>query len=252
VLISLHLDHQIPLHAAGARRVRQDVKLCALAVLATLPAAAAGFDAANAGAVLKAVESRYNRPRTMQMAFEQSLTGGARMSRAESGVLFLAKPGKMLWRYNEPAGKVFLVDGKTVWFYTPNTGRVERSPVRQSDDMRAPLAFLLGELDFAKFFNEFRTKPEGTDGQAIRITAAPKSKRAPYTEVQFVVNQAYDITLLEVAGEDGSRMRFRFSGLTANPKLDPKLFQFVAPAGAQVVEAAGEADGNEAGGAGKP
>jgi outer membrane lipoprotein carrier protein len=189
-------------------------------------------EAVNVGVLLKAVEARYNRPKTMQMAFEQSLTGGARMSRRETGELFLSKPGKMLWRYQEPAGKTFLVDGKNVWFYTPNTGRAERSSARQTDDVRAPLAFLLGELDFQKYFNEFRAKPEG---DSTRITAVPKSKKAPYTQVEFVVTPAYDIRTLKVQIQDGSVMEFGFTAVTPNPKLDPKMFQFQAPAGAQVV-----------------
>jgi outer membrane lipoprotein carrier protein len=169
----------------------------------------------------------------MQMAFEQSLKGTGMIARRESGQLYLAKPGKMLWHYSEPAGKMFLVDGKSVWFYTPNTNRVEHSPVKQSDDMRAPLAFLLGELDFQKYFDQFRTKPEG---DSLRITAAPKSKRAPYSEVEFVVSPEYDIRSLKVSSQDGSVMQFGFSQVTPGPKLDAKLFQFAPPAGAELVE----------------
>jgi outer membrane lipoprotein-sorting protein len=91
---------------------------------------------------------------------------------------------------------------------------------------------LLGELDFQKFFSEFRAKPEG---DSTRITAVPKSKKAPYTQVEFVVTPAYDIRLLKVQIQDGSVMEFGFTAVTPNPKLDPKMFQFQAPAGAQVV-----------------
>ena len=202
-------------------------------MFAAILAVAGSLPGADVGAMLKAVEARYNRPKTMQMAFEQSLTGGARMSRKETGELYLQKPGKMLWRYADPAGKVFLIDGKTVWFYTPNTKRVERSPVKQSDDMRAPLAFLLGELDFQKFFSEFRAKPEGEN---TRIQAKPKSNKAPYTDVEFVVTPAYDIQSLKVLGQDGSTGEFKFTKVQPGPKLDPKLFEFQAPAGAEIVE----------------
>ena len=219
------------------------VKHCFLFTLVVIgwagfvPAQAASLAQASVPDVLKAVEARYNRPKTMQMAFEQSLTGGARISQRETGELFLAKPGKILWRYQQPAGKFFLVDGKSVWFYTPNTGRVEHSPVKQSDDMRAPLAFLLGQLDFSKFFDMFRAKPEG-DG--LRITASPKSKRAPYTEVEFVVSPEYDIRALKVLGQEGSVMEFSFSQVMPNPKLDARMFQFQQPAGSQVVEVEAE------------
>ena len=124
---------------------------------------------------------------------------------------------------------------KSVWFYTPNTGRVERSAVKQSDDMRAPLAFLLGELDFQKYFGEFRSAPEAGLPGATRITAAPKSKKAPYSQVEFVVTPDYDIRTLKVLGQDGAVMEFGFTGVTPSPKLDAKMFQFQAPAGVEIV-----------------
>ena len=196
-------------------------------------AVAGSLPGADVGAMLKAVEARYNRPKTMQMAFEQSLMGTARISQREKGELYLQKPGKMLWRYAEPSGKFFLIDGKTVWYYSPNTKKVERSPVKESDDVRAPLAFLMGQLDFNKYFSEFRAKPEGEN---TRIQAKPKSKNAPYTDVEFVVTPAFDIASLKVLGREGSTSEFRFTNVQPGPKLDPKLFDFQAPAGAEIVE----------------
>jgi outer membrane lipoprotein carrier protein len=190
-------------------------------------------EAVDVVAALGKVEQRYNRAKTMQLAFQQSLTGGPGLARTETGDLFLAKPGRMLWRYKTPMGKLFLVDGKFVWFYTPTSKRVEKSPVKESDDLRAPLAFLLGQLDFKRFFDTFRSKQEGAN---LRISARPKSKRAPYSEVEFVITPASEISNLRVLGLDGSVMEFAFSGLQANPKLEASLFTFQPIAGADVVE----------------
>ena len=56
--------------------------------------------------------------------------------------------------------------------------------LKESDDMRAPLAFLLGKLDFQKEFRNLQAKPEGAD---TRITAEPKTDNLPYSAVEFVV-----------------------------------------------------------------
>ena len=64
------------------------------------------------------------------------------------GDLYLRKPGKMRWDYKTPAGKLFLSDGKQVYFYNPATNRAEKTKLKETEDMRAPLAFLLGKLDF--------------------------------------------------------------------------------------------------------
>ena len=52
----------------------------------------------------------------------------------------------MRWEYSEPAGKLFLSDGKLIYYYNPVSKRAEKLKLRESEDMRAPLAFLLVNL----------------------------------------------------------------------------------------------------------
>jgi outer membrane lipoprotein carrier protein len=186
------------------------------------------------------IENRYNRSRSMQLLFEQTYTGHGRPPRTESGALFLRKPRRMRWDYREPAGKLFLADGKNVYFYSPAARRVEKTPLKESGDLRAPLAFLIGRLDLRRDFATFRSKPEGDH---LHITALPKSKKAPYTEVEFVVAPDFRIERLVVQGQDNSTMEFRFSGEKPNPALAEELFTFQMPEGAELVEIADEEEG---------
>jgi outer membrane lipoprotein carrier protein len=139
----------------------------------------------------------------------------------------------MRWEYRQPPGKLFLTDGKAAWFYSPHSNRVEKSRMKASDDLRAPLAFLIGRLDFRRDFKEFRTYPEGPD---TYIVAAPRSDRAPYSQVAFRVNRQRQITLLRVTGQDASILVYRLSDEVVNPALDPRLFAFEPPAQAEIVE----------------
>lgn len=188
--------------------------------------------------VLKGVENRYNRARTLQVLFQQSYEMPRRGTKTESGELFLRKPGRMRWQYTDPAGKLFVSDGKNIYLYTPSSNRVERSKVKESDDMRAPLAFLLGRLDFEREFSDFIYRQ---DGENVRITAQAKSDRVPFTQVKFLVTPSYEIRELEITGQDNSVMSFQFRDEKMNPKLDDKMFQFKAPAGAEMVESEGNA-----------
>ncbi|MBK5293421.1 MAG: outer membrane lipoprotein carrier protein LolA [Acidobacteriia bacterium] len=192
---------------------------------------------ADLGRLLRGIENRYNSPRTMQMLFEQSLTGTGRIARVESGVLYLRKPGRMRWEYHSPEGKLFLSDGKNVYFYSPATRRAERSKLKQSDDMRAPIAFLMGKLDFQRDFREYRTWPDGAD---THLVATPRSDKAPYTSVEFVVQPSYQISVLKVIGHDRSVMQFKLSHELINPPIEDKLFQFSLPAGAEMVDVNGQ------------
>ena len=195
-----------------------------------MPALAAGIDVSR---TLKGIKDRYNRPRTMQLLFQQTYTGHGRPPRTESGELFLRKPRRMRWEYQIPPGKLFVSDGKHIYFYSPSANRVEKMPLTESGDMRAPLAFLMGRLDFRRDFREFRTRPEGED---VHIVALPKSDRAPYTRVEFLVTPDHRIRRLVVVGQDQSVMEFAFSEEKPNPPLAGNLFQFLVPEGAELVE----------------
>ena len=185
--------------------------------------------------LLKAVELRYNRARTIQVLFEQSYRVQGRRPIIERGELSLRKPGRMRWQYSSPEGKLFVSDGKKVFLYSPATNRVETMALKASDDMRAPLAFLLGKLDFRRDFQKFVSRPEGSD---VRIIAEPKSNKLPYTRVEFVVSPRHEIRYLHITGQDHSVMEFRFTDEKLNPSLPDQVFRFQPPPGAEVVDVA--------------
>jgi outer membrane lipoprotein carrier protein len=120
-----------------------------------------------------------------------------------------------------------------VYFYSPASNRVERSKLKETEDMRVPLAFLIGRLDFDRDFREFRIR---SVANGHWIEATPKSAKAPYRQVDFLLASNFQITRLRVYGQDQSVMDYTFSNERLNPPLDAKLFQFQPPAGAQVVD----------------
>ena len=185
-------------------------------------------------ALLKKVEDRYNKARTLQVLFTEVYTPLGKMQRTESGNLLLRKPGRMRWDYSQPKGKLFISDGKELWLYTPADNKAEKMKLQESEDMRAPLAFLLGKLNFDKEFRGFQTKQEGSD---TRIAAEPKSDNLPYSAVEFVVTPEGRIRQVKVTGFDRSILDFTFEQEKVDPPLDNGLFRFKPPAGAQVVEA---------------
>jgi outer membrane lipoprotein carrier protein len=205
------------------------------ALWACLLSVSAPAAAPDVTALLSGVENRYNRARTLEVSFEQTYDAPGRGPKTEAGDLFLRKPGRMRWQYTQPAGKLFVSDGKVVFLYTPNNNRVERTKVKESDDMRAPLSFLLGKLDFQRDFKRFLARKEGED---TWIVAEPRSDKAPFTRVEFQVTPSYEIRRLIVAGDGGATTEFRFAQEKLNPPVPETMFQFKPPAGAEVVEEA--------------
>jgi outer membrane lipoprotein carrier protein len=184
--------------------------------------------------LLKGVEARYNKAKTLQVLFKEVYTPPGKARRTESGLLLLRKPGKMRWAYSQPPGKLFISDGKLLWLYTPDENRVEKMKFKETDDLRAPLAFLLGKLNFDKEFSNLQGHSEGGD---MRITADPKSDSLPYSAVEFLVAPDQHIKEVKVTSFDRSVLHFFFDQERIDPVLDAKLFNFQAPKGVEVVEA---------------
>lgn len=201
--------------------------LCALIALPAF-AADAGLDR-----LLDRVEEHYNQAKTLQVSFIEQYTPPGSIRRTESGVLMLRKPGRMRGEYSLPKGKLFISDGKVFWLYTPADNRVAKMPLKASEDMRAPLAFLLGKLNFSKEFRNLRQQPEGA---STRVFAEPKGEELPYSSVEFLVSSENRISELKVTGFDRSILDFVFTDEKVDPPLDSKLFQFQVPAGAVVEE----------------
>lgn len=183
--------------------------------------------------LLATVEARYNHARTLQVLFQEQYTRQGEPHRAEGGRLQLRKPGKMRWDYSEPQGKLFVCDGRYLYLYTPADNRVERMKLKETDDMRAPLAFLLGKLHFER---EFRNLQAERLGSGWHIKAEPKTDDLPYREVEFTVAQDGHIEEVKVTGYDQAILDFHFDQEKVDPPLSAALFQFRLPPGAQLTE----------------
>ena len=185
---------------------------------------------------LKGVEARYNSAQTLEVEFAYTYSFRNRKT-SEKGTLFLRKPGRMRWQYAEPAGKLFVSDGNLLYSYIPEERRAEKTKFKETEDMRAPLAFLLGRLDFQRDFGEYRTATQGgPQGGDVFITALPKSDKMPYTEVSFLVTKDFAIRRVVVKGQDGSVTDFTFAGEKRNGAVGDAMFTFSAPAGVEVVD----------------
>jgi outer membrane lipoprotein carrier protein len=194
------------------------------------------LQAADLNALLKGVEEHYNRAKTLQVHFVESYTVQGRARKSESGELTLRKPGRMRWVYAEPAGKLFVSDGKDVYLYTPDAHRVEKTKLKSSEDLHTPIAFLLGKLDFAKDFRDFEMKQDGVN---YSVTARAKSDKVPYDRIQMLVTPDFQIQRLVANSQDLSVLTFQLDGEKLNPPVDDALFKFDLPAGATLVEGEG-------------
>ena len=124
--------------------------------------------------IVRKVDDHYNRLSSLRAHYTEHYTGMG-MDRTEEGTLLLKKPGRMRWSYAAPVGKVFVLDGKFAWFYTPGDAQATRVPAKQLDDLRSPLRFLLGHTQLRKELDKLAV---ASNGSGFEITGVPKIGRA--------------------------------------------------------------------------
>jgi outer membrane lipoprotein carrier protein len=188
-------------------------------------------------AIADKVDQRYNHLQTLEAQFAETYSG-AGMTRTESGTLTLKKPGRMRWDYEQPRPKMFLTDGTTAWFYVPGERQVRRAPVKQLDDLRSPLRYMLGKTKLEKEFVGLSIasgqKPlYDTD---IVLQGIPKSLADRATNTLLEVSPDGLIRRIVIEQMDGSVTEFRFLQQKENVQVPDQRFRFVPPPGVEVVQ----------------
>ncbi len=188
-------------------------------------------------AVANAVDRKYNHLHTLQCNFTE-IYSGAGMDRSETGTLWLKKPGKMRWEYRSPREKLFVGDGKYAWFYVPGEQQVRKTETRKLEDLRSPLAFLLGKTKLEKELPGLSVAQEAKPLNAgdIVLKGVPRAMAGRVTQVLLEITPEDWIRRIVIDEADGSRTEYLFSDQRADVKLPDQRFEFTVPKGVEVVD----------------
>jgi len=193
--------------------------------------------AATAPEIAAKVDQRYDRLETLQADFTETYRG-AGVSRSESGVLWLKRPGKMLWDYRQPRPKVFVTDGKWAWFYVPGEAQARKAPVKKVDDLRSPLRYLLGKTKLEKELAGLSLAadvPPETPGNIV-LRGVPKGMEDRVSSVLLEVTPEGEIARMLVNEVDGSSTEYHFANQRQNQPIANQRFHFSPPSGVEVIE----------------
>lgn len=216
-----------------------------------LPTVAGGADVQ---ALVQRLEAKYRPARTLQATFLQRYTESGHLIRVEAGTVYFRRPGKMRWEYESPEKNVFLVDGKTAWFYVRADHTVTRVPAKESSDWRTPLALLAGEMKVSRVCDRVRfaerevpetaadamlycevrgsqKKPERLSGTKSKSTEE-EAIEAVYFEV---VQSSGELVRVLVKNSGGVTIEFRFANWHSDPRVEDSLFRFTVPPGVAIV-----------------
>lgn len=204
--------------------------------MALAPGAAAWAQATttkmSAEGIAARVDRHYNGLHSLEVHFVQTYTGlGA--NRRESGVLLLKKPGKMRWTYTNPDGKLFVLDGKDGYFYSPGEPEAQKVSEKKLDDLRSPLQFLLGHTDLEKELTGLTATADGSGGYVL--AGVPKGLEQRVSALKIAAAADGTIRSMTIEETDGVTNHFEFSGEAGNVPAADTAFVFVPPPGVHVV-----------------
>lgn len=202
-----------------------------------LSLAAASAQGADVKAIASAVDAHYNHLRTLQAEFTE-LYRGSGMERTESGTLWLKKPGKMRWEYRSPKEKLFVSDGKTAWFYVPEDRQARKSSAKKLEDLRSPLAFLLGKTKLEKELRGLSLAPdiEPLASGDVVLRGVPKGLEDQISEIVLEVTPDNRIARLIMREVDGASTEYRFSDQQEDVNIQDARFGFKPPAETEIME----------------
>ena len=205
--------------------------LCALLFAFTSWVGAQSAIASTAQELAKRADAHYNHLHSLRVQFTETYHGMG-IARTESGTLLLARPGRMKWLYAYPAGKLFVIDGKYGYSYTPGDAQAERYPAKQLEDFRSPLRFLLGHAQIEK---ELAGLTMIADGANFRLRGVPKDMVQRVSQIDLTMTPSGTITGIAWKETDGATTEFRLTDEQENPVIPAASFTFQPPPGVVVV-----------------
>lgn len=180
------------------------------------------------------LQAKYNKLTSLSADFTQIYNSGSQ-TRRESGRVLLKKPGKMRWDYTTPEAKLFISDGKTLYEYVPAEKYASKSSIRDSGDMRAPFAFLLGRGNLRRDFKKIEFAKEAPARAGNKVLRMAPKRAADFRELLVEVEpSSLQIARLTLIESGGSRSDFLFSNVQENPAVNAAQFVFKAPPGVEI------------------
>jgi outer membrane lipoprotein carrier protein len=191
----------------------------------------------NVKAEASAVDAHYNHLRSLEAEFTEVYRGSG-MERTETGTLWLKKPGKMRWEYRSPREKLFVSDGKDAWFYVPADRQARKTEAKKLEDIRSPLAFLLGKTKLEKELHGLSLAPDVTPlapGNVV-LRGVPQALADRVSEVLLEVTPDHQIARIVIQDVDGAATEYRFGEMKEDVAIGDGRFEFKPPAGTETVE----------------
>lgn len=169
--------------------------------------------------------------KTLKATFSQTVVAkNGRKPQKSSGVVTISRPGKLRWEIEKPYPQLVVGNGVKIWIYDPE---LEQVTVRKAGQAigGSPAALLAGNNELEKNF----TLSEAGEADGLSwVDAVAKANDSGFEKIRLGFDGA-DLRAMTLNDNFGQTTVIQFSQLERNLNLPAATFNFVPPAGVDVI-----------------
>ena len=184
--------------------------------------------------VLDRLQRHYRDTKSFSAKFNEEIAAVGAPKRQRQGTVSFRKPGRMRWEFETPEKETIVSDGETLYSYDPDLNQVVETPLKQALKSSSATSFLLGIGNINRDFKAAFANPASPNGLINLILDA---KTGGYKIEVGLDPKTYNLMTLTLTDQLGDVTRIDFSDIHDNVELADSMFEFKAPAGADIVTA---------------
>jgi chaperone LolA len=191
----------------------------------------------NLDAIINGLQAKYSKMSGLAADFVQIYNGNDGRRLRESGSLLLKRPSKARWDYLSPERKIFVSDGKNIFFHVYGERHATKAGIKQSADPQIPFLFLLGRGNLRRDFSKIEVAANETPSTPGNVVLILVPKRAPEEFRQLLAEvdpASFSVRRLVIFERNGSRMDFLLNNVRENYIAADSEFKFTPPQGVTV------------------
>src|SRR5947209_2738925 len=181
--------------------------------------------------LIKRIEARYGRMRGLAAEFEQTYNVPGTRERREHGRLVLERPRLMRWEYDPKPGKLFIVNGRDVWFYIPADREATHADLNNVSDARFPFLFLLGQTNLRREFRSITLVETSEQSETRTLRLVPRNTSSGLREIFLEVYPDGRIVKVKMIDEAGATSEVALTNVRENVIAPADAFEFRPPPG---------------------
>lgn len=167
---------------------------------------------------------------TFQANFSQRIyNDNGTLLEHSTGKMYVKRPNKFNWVYEQPYNQLIVADGERVWIYDSDLDQVTVKNLNKA--LGKTPAFLLSSSRTVNM--DFIVRQIAYTRKAFELT--PKEKQATFKKIRIKFDINDNLKGFELLDNLDQRSYITFSNFKKNKRIDEGLFIFTPPAGSDII-----------------